>query len=98
MPLSFNAEPYFSFTQGMMSLDPAAFSTRWYQDIMLFGMNDPNRVDGWWSDMWNNATWVKAAFNSSRYYYPRVPDALDWMSFDLYPDWFSFGGVRDFHR
>ena len=39
MPLSFNAEPYFSFTQGMMSLDPAAFSTRWYQDIMLFGMD-----------------------------------------------------------
>ena len=67
MPLSFNAEPYFSFTQGMMSLDPAAFSTRWYQDIMLFGMNDPNRVDGWWSDMWNNATWVKAAFNSFKF-------------------------------
>jgi len=34
MPLSFNAEPYFSFTEGMMTLDPAAFSMRWYEDII----------------------------------------------------------------
>jgi len=33
VPLSFNAEPYFTFTQGMLSLDPDAFSLRWYQDI-----------------------------------------------------------------
>ena len=33
VPLSFNAEPYFTFTPGMLSLDPAAFSLRWYQDI-----------------------------------------------------------------
>lgn len=31
IPLSFNAEPFFSFTEGMLSLDPAAYSTRWYQ-------------------------------------------------------------------
>ncbi len=34
VPLSFNAEPYFTFTQKMMSLDPDAFSTRWYEDIV----------------------------------------------------------------
>ena len=34
VPLSFNAEPYFTFTQGMLTLDPDAFSTRWYQDTI----------------------------------------------------------------
>ncbi|MCU9847927.1 ABC transporter permease [Defluviimonas sp. D31] len=33
VPLSFNAEPYFTFTDGMLALDPAAYSTRWYQAI-----------------------------------------------------------------
>lgn len=64
MPLSFNAEPYFTFTEGMLTLDPNAFSLRWYQDIFQFGMTAPNAVDGWWSDMWNNSTWVRAARNS----------------------------------
>jgi|TARA_R110002072_G_scaffold122455_15_gene257046 putative spermidine/putrescine transport system permease protein len=34
IPLSFNAEPYFTFTQGMLSLDPEAFSLRWYEDFL----------------------------------------------------------------
>ncbi len=34
IPLSFNAEPYFTFTPGMLALDPEAFSFRWYQDIV----------------------------------------------------------------
>lgn len=34
IPLSFNAEPYFTFTQGMLTFDPDAFSMRWYQDIV----------------------------------------------------------------
>ncbi len=34
IPLSFNAEPYFTFTPGMLSLDPDAYSTRWYQDFI----------------------------------------------------------------
>jgi len=34
IPLSFNAEPYFTFTHGMLTLDPDAFSTRWYQDTI----------------------------------------------------------------
>lgn len=34
MPLSFNAEPFFTFTEGMLSLDPDAYSMRWYQEIV----------------------------------------------------------------
>ncbi len=34
MPLSFNAEPFFTFTEGMLSLDPDAYSLRWYQEII----------------------------------------------------------------
>lgn len=33
IPLSFNAEPFFSFTDGMLRLDPDAYSTKWYADI-----------------------------------------------------------------
>ena len=31
VPLSFNAEPYFTFTEGMLSLDAEAYSLRWYR-------------------------------------------------------------------
>jgi len=34
IPLSFNAEPYFSFTSGMLSLESDAYSMRWYLDII----------------------------------------------------------------
>ncbi len=33
-PLSFNAEPYFTFTKAMLAFDPEAFSLRWYNDII----------------------------------------------------------------
>ncbi|MFM2587826.1 ABC transporter permease [Vibrio sp. TBV020] len=33
VPLSFNATPYFTFTEGMLSLDPEAYSVRWYVDM-----------------------------------------------------------------
>lgn len=33
IPLSFNAEPYFTFTDGMLALDPEAYSLKWYQEI-----------------------------------------------------------------
>ena len=35
-PLSFNAEEFLSFSDGMKSLDPDAFSLRWYKD-MIYG-------------------------------------------------------------
>ncbi len=34
IPLSFNAEPYFTFTQGMLALDPEAYSLKWYEEIV----------------------------------------------------------------
>ncbi len=64
IPLSFNAEPYFTFTEGMLNLEANAYSNRWYADIFRFGMTDPDGTENWWSDMWNNATWVNAARNS----------------------------------
>ncbi len=64
IPLSFNQEPYFSFTAGMLSFDPDAYSLRWYQDILHNGMAAPDAVAGWWSDMWNNAQWIRSVRNS----------------------------------
>ncbi len=34
VPLSFNAEPYFTFTEGMLRLDSEAYSLRWYRQIV----------------------------------------------------------------
>lgn len=34
IPLSFNAEPYFTFTPEMLSFDSAGYSMRWYQDMI----------------------------------------------------------------
>jgi putative spermidine/putrescine transport system permease protein len=48
----------------MLALDPAAFSTRWYWDILQNGMVDPEAITGWWSDVWNNAQWVRSIRNS----------------------------------
>jgi len=66
MPLSFNAEPYFTFTQKMLTLNPEGYSLRWYDNLLTFGMLEPGALrDGnWWSDVWTNAAWVKAAKNS----------------------------------
>lgn len=66
MPLSFNAEPYFTFTTKMLTLNPEGFSMRWYDNLLTFGMSAPEALrDGsWWSDVWANAKWVQAAKNS----------------------------------
>ena len=34
IPLSFNAEPYFTFTKEMLSFDPAGYSLRWYRELL----------------------------------------------------------------
>ena len=48
IPLSFNAEPYFTFTDAMLRLDPEAFSLRWYQDVLgLGGGTGANRGGEW---------------------------------------------------
>ena len=65
IPLSFNAEPYFTFTEKMLSLDPEGYSTRWYWDILKNGMANPDAEGAeFWADMWANAQWVRAVKNS----------------------------------
>ena len=64
LPLSFNVEPYFSFTPGMLAGDPDAYSMRWYRDILTNGMANPEATTGWWADVWNNAQWVRSMRNS----------------------------------
>ena len=66
IPLSFNAEPYFTFTDRMRSFDPEGYSLRWYDTLLTFGMTNPDapRDTSWWGDVWNNARWVGAAKNS----------------------------------
>ncbi len=56
LPLSFNAEPYFTFTEGMLSLDPEAYSLRWYE--ALFDTN-PNRENKWLEAI-PNSLWIAA--------------------------------------
>jgi len=34
VPLSFNAEPYFTFTREMLTFDPDGYSLRWYQEFL----------------------------------------------------------------
>lgn len=66
IPLSFNAEPYFTFSEGMLALEPEAYSLRWYQDILHNGMANPQASlsADWWWDLWGNSQWVRAARNS----------------------------------
>jgi len=66
IPLSFNAEPYFTFTQKMLAFDPEGYSLRWYDTLMTFGMLAPEapRDSAWWRDFWENSTWFRAAKNS----------------------------------
>lgn len=44
IPLSFNAEPYFTFNAKMVALDPDAYSVRWYQDF-------------WSKTIWRESIW-----------------------------------------
>ncbi|MFT4783463.1 MAG: putative spermidine/putrescine transport system permease protein [Paracoccaceae bacterium] len=66
IPLSFNAEPYFTFTPEMLSFDAEGYSTRWYDLLLTFGMDAPEleRDGNWWSDAWANSAWITAAKNS----------------------------------
>ena len=66
VPLSFNAEPYFTYSEGMMALDPEAYSLRWYADIVQNGMVAPNAPFSWsWiQDSWAHAQWIHSTKNS----------------------------------
>ena len=47
VPLSFNAEPYFTFTSKMLSLNPDGFSLRWYRDII----DNPQWLEAIWNSL-----------------------------------------------
>ena len=66
IPLSFNVEPYFTFTSGILSFDSEAYSTRWYADIFKNGMVNPTQEFGWEyiKDSWSNAQWLHSMKNS----------------------------------
>ncbi len=66
VPLSFNAEPYFTYTSAMLALDPEAYSLRWYTDIFKNGMAAPKQPFSWdWiKDSWSNAQWIHSTKNS----------------------------------
>ena len=53
LPLSFNAEPYFTFTEKMLSFDPEGYSLRWYDSLLTDGMLAPEipREGAWWAEM-----------------------------------------------
>ena len=67
IPLSFNVEPYFTFTERMLALDPEGYSLRWYDRLLTFGMSAPGapRDAAWWADAWANSEWIGAAKNSA---------------------------------
>lgn len=66
IPLSFNAEAYFTFTEKMLTFDPEGYSLRWYDTLLTMGMANPDapRDAAWWADAWANAAWINAAKNS----------------------------------
>ena len=66
IPLSFNAEPYFTFTEKMLTFDPEGYSMRWYDSLLTFGMQNPDvpRGAAFWSDFWQNAQWMQVTKNS----------------------------------
>ena len=66
IPLSFNAEPYFTYSEGMLALESEAYSLRWYADIVKNGMAAPKAPFSWsWiQDSWSNAQWIHSTKNS----------------------------------
>jgi putative spermidine/putrescine transport system permease protein len=49
IPLSFNAEPFFTITPGMLHLDPAAYSLRWYRNML----DNPQ-----WTEAFKNSAFI----------------------------------------
>ena len=66
IPLSFNADSFFTFTKGMLEFDPVAYSLKWYDLILTFPDVPTNvpRNAAWWAIVWQKAAWVLAAKNS----------------------------------
>ena len=66
IPLSFNAEPFFTFTERMLAFDPEGYSLRWYDTLLTFGhLNaDAPRDWAWWAQAWEQSTWIQVTKNS----------------------------------
>jgi putative spermidine/putrescine transport system permease protein len=66
IPLSFNADSFFTFSKGMLQLDPAAYSMKWYDLLLTFPdvPLDVPRDAAWWGTVWREAAWISAAKNS----------------------------------
>jgi putative spermidine/putrescine transport system permease protein len=66
IPLSFNAEPFFTFTEKMLAFDPEGYSLRWYDTLLTFGhLNaDAPRDWEWWKQAWQQSTWIQVTKNS----------------------------------
>ncbi|MEM7292358.1 MAG: ABC transporter permease [Pseudomonadota bacterium] len=54
IPLSFNADSFFTFSEGMLRLDPDAFSLKWYRQLL----QSPHRPD-------DTSEWMIAARNTA---------------------------------
>ncbi len=57
IPLSFNAEPYFTFTKGMLAFDPTAYSMRWYEAIFDTSGSRENK----WLEAMPNSIFIASA-------------------------------------
>jgi putative spermidine/putrescine transport system permease protein len=66
IPLSFNAEPFFTFTERMLAFDPEGYSFRWYDTLLTFGhLNaEAPRDWAWWRQAWEQSTWIQVTKNS----------------------------------
>ncbi len=53
IPLSFNADSFFTFSEGMLKLDPTAYSLKWYRELL----QSPHRPG-------DTSEWIVAAKNS----------------------------------
>lgn len=56
VPLSFNADTYFTFSDAMLRLDPKGFSLRWYREVF-----DPASGPGTQASQWGAAAWNSVA-------------------------------------
>ena len=86
IPLSFNAEPYFTFTQGMLTFKASAFSTRWYQDIIknpqwIFSIKN-SIIIGFFATIFATFFGTLAAWGLSR---PQTPFRVPLMSLLISP-------------
>jgi putative spermidine/putrescine transport system permease protein len=86
IPLSFNAEPYFTFTQGMLTFKSGAFSTRWYQDIInnpqwIFSIKN-SIIIGFFATIFATFFGTLAAWGLSR---PQTPFRVPLMSLLISP-------------